>query len=1547
MVQQILEALRGTLPSGEDVLETYRPIIPPELYNAIKFRAPESLLNPKTWLETRDQLESPWQRATYGTAAGVPEVALNLSGVAGREFGQPLLGLGAAAYTGVQRAAESLLPPQVTEARRMLADSTLAKTGLLGPLGDQVDRETPLPSLTRESLREFGRAAAHAKAGGVGEFAFESAADPMNYLPIGRLGKVAQETGLALKGQGGARALLGGLLEHAGQTGQGYQEATDMIGPLIKQGVGGGLRGAVSLGGRIPGVEPAVEHLFSPSARSNVNKLVQNVGRSLESVVAALPDRVTDAGEKIAGTYRQIVEPLGMALPEGQRMWPNLQQFWTAIEDSTMALDGWQRKTAALSLLKKVHLDKDLIDAAGAAERTAARKQTLLGEADPNYMYPDEFDAFKRVSYKRQGDSQRALQISTQEHLDALRDDITIPGADGSAHDEQISRLVDTTVEQMRQDVFRKRNLAQVAGEVLLPGNEDEFDELAGAMDTFYRQGRAAAINTAARGVDEIAGLLPGGLPEATGKLIDGTIHGYMSSTADLMKQVGPLEDRLSSMAVSEQGKRVLVDQEVALRAADRKTQALYYNVTRTATPILRQALADNLLPMLDEGAEASVSHYLRDSFTAVQAMQDIKAKRLASGLPGDQAGMQKVITTLQKTIGDGDILQDGDWLQLSMRNFRNAVAPGMGVSTPPPWLTWPAGVLNMWKGTALLSPRFQFANLAFGLFSGDREGVAAGEVVKHLGRNLSSLNQQILDMYAQQHGTTAAGMGNRQTVQAYLAAIMDRPDFKPTVAKDSARLQWGLGRRQGDAALFPGGDAGSSVDTNFRGVPISGLKAQGIWAGAMGVGGATGGAILPAEDDEQRREQIMRGAITGAAFGVATPSLLWANKLLNRASEEAMRKTAIHTGMKRHMVGAHEEMLAGIPAAQGTKVATDVRDVTRGGVPVESIEHVTGLPVAEVVPTGTSPGARGSTPWAVRMTADMSMGEAARIAAERAATEQARRQFATHGQVQTVLDAFRDELRATHGPDILSNQFQLPGEDAERLALLEEAVVRLKKAQSLTPRMQEVLADLAPLEDISQFPVDVSAPTGMMLQGDVPEGALWKLQTWLQSRVQTEGELAGIMLVAPREIAEHAVGLGIDERTAASLGGQWDAIIREGEAAGMGLSNQIHGDYGDVNVMTEWLRGTGVFPFMTFAVKQAPNMLTWLIQDPRLVIAIDRLNNLSEQEISEAGLPPKFERLASTGILGDAIAGFMMGRPDATLMANVAGLINPYAEIGRGVNQVAPAPDRRPAGLQQASDVLSGLGLGLGPVPSLAGRVTGLLEDFGGPQLRTSSYIEALSGAGGGPQVNPEQVPIEIIRALRGGITGERQDTLTGSSTKDYAVRQRIAEMAYEKTGKPPSQARGDWLEAMDDPSSPIWKQALRQVERQRAGQTLVSSTLPFRTKLLSDTERTVTEARTRAGTSAAQLAALPKGTAEEKAASAVELSRRFKAASTQNPTALVMSNLGGTDEQTGGRMYSAYLTKQKSWKGMSKQRHDAERKAYIQARPPLGRYLAAHGYF
>lgn len=444
------------------------------------------------------------------------------------------------------------------------------------------------------------------------------------------------------------------------------------------------------------------------------------------------------------------------------------------------------------------------------------------------------------------------------------------------------------------------------------------------------------------------------------------------------------------------------------------------------------------------------------------------------------------------------------------------------------------------------------------------------------------------------------------------------------------------------------------------------------------------------------------------------------------------------------------------------------------------------------------------------------------------------------------------------------------------------------------------------------------------------PAGAVDTMKRWLASRVEDD-----ILMASPREVMEKASGLGIDGELARQLGGLWDGAIYEGEQAGLALYRQIHGDYGDVSRLVEFLRRTGIFPFMTWGSKQAPNMVTWLIQDPRLAIAIDRFNTISEREAEEAGLPARFAGLVSTGQLGDAIAEHVLGRPDANLMVSPAGLL-PFGNFGRifEVDEPAPPGVMKPP-LQRPMEQLSAAGLSAGPLVQLAGRLTGLTEDYGTPILRTSQYGEMLSGLGGGEQVQPEQLPIELIRAIRGAMPGqERQRTLSGNAMRDYAIRQRIAQEAYEKTGKP---AAGVWLEYMDDPKSEVWKKHERAVERESAGQGALAATVPLRTRPISEFDRQVAAAKLATGTRSRDLEGLP----DE------EVDRRWAAAGATTPLALAASRLGGTEEQTGKRMYSAYRDKQKEWTGLRQEERNRRRNEYIEARPLLGRYLAAHGYF
>jgi hypothetical protein len=188
-----------------------------------------------------------------------------------------------------------------------------------------------------------------------------------------------------------------------------------------------------------------------------------------------------------------------------------------------------------------------------------------------------------------------------------------------------------------------------------------------------------------------------------------------------------------------------------------------------------------------------------------------------------------------------------------------------------------------------------------------------------------------------------------------------------------------------------------------------------------------------------------------------------------------------------------------------------------------------------------------------------------------------------------------------------------------------------------------------------------------------------------------------------------------------------------------------------------------GIFPFGTWSIKTAPRVLHWLLQDPRLLIAIDRLNHVTEDDIQESGLSPSYSRLLSMGPLGDMIAEQLLGRPDVSMMGQPWAMFMPYTELGR--------PSRTPEDaslIEKALDVGGTFGASLGPLASLAARVTGQTSEFGGSVARTSPYER---GAGHHRQ------PVDRRAGLKQD-TRHRQcshldePTRPGSQTRDYTIR-------------------------------------------------------------------------------------------------------------------------------------------------------------------------------
>jgi hypothetical protein len=418
---------------------------------------------------------------------------------------------------------------------------------------------------------------------------------------------------------------------------------------------------------------------------------------------------------------------------------------------------------------------------------------------------------------------------------------------------------------------------------------------------------------------------------------------------------------------------------------------------------------------------------------------------------------------------------------------------------------------------------------------------------------------------------------------------------------------------------------------------------------------------------------------------------------------------------------------------------------------------------------------------------------------------------------------------------------------------------------------------------------------------------------------------------VALREAAMHPAVGGMDDRTAQELAVAWAGKLRGAQQSALATNNAINYDYSDVSELTEKLRRTGVFPFITWAAKTAPRVLQWFVQDPRYLLAIQALNEASEQDIAEAGLSPKFARLARMGGLGDALAETVLGRPDATLLGQPWFMVNPYAEVGR--------PARAPADagvVERALDFAGQFGAGLGPTATLAARLTGQVSDPGFGVFRTSPLLEQATYAATGTPVDIEAPVKRLTRGVRGLFGVEEGEPLTGSPTKDYYVRQRIAELALERTGRPPA---GVYLAAMDDPTSAIWREALASVNRQMAGQTVLAATVPFRTRALTEGEERVAEARRAAGLAPSQVAGVP---TEERAA-------RWRAAEANPATAAAaaFSDLAGEGRGAIARQLQEWGEIRRQTQRLPTAERTRRRNEFLEQRPALREYLAEHPVF
>jgi hypothetical protein len=446
---------------------------------------------------------------------------------------------------------------------------------------------------------------------------------------------------------------------------------------------------------------------------------------------------------------------------------------------------------------------------------------------------------------------------------------------------------------------------------------------------------------------------------------------------------------------------------------------------------------------------------------------------------------------------------------------------------------------------------------------------------------------------------------------------------------------------------------------------------------------------------------------------------------------------------------------------------------------------------------------------------------------------------------------------------------------------------------------------------------------------------------------------------VSPDVVEEIALRHGATAEEAARLRSVWDQEATLGYQAGLKRANDIHFDYSDVNRLVAGARDTGILPFITWQTKALPKFATLLLQNPRFLIAIDGLNNLTDEDADEAGLTSRYARLVKLGVLGDVLAQQVLGRADGTVLGAPLKALFPYGDVGRE----GTVPENANP-LEKTLAALRPLGVSPGPIVSLPLMATGAISELPMDINPTSRYLRPLSTQLTGREADPELLTRRLMAAARTATGAPVEPTVTGDFLRDRAIRQRIAELSVEERGEPP---RGDYLLAMDDPASQIWLRARAQVDRQRMGENLLGATLPFRTKYLSDTEAEVRRVREQTGVGPEATAArrtLPV-TPDELAAAAAEVKRkplkpgetletrigrnRWIAAENTaagiNPLAKTLNSLGGDDALS--RQFPEYLALQRRIKHMPPKRRGQVLAEFLGPRPALQKYLSEHNIY
>jgi len=309
-------------------------------------------------------------------------------------------------------------------------------------------------------------------------------------------------------------------------------------------------------------------------------------------------------------------------------------------------------------------------------------------------------------------------------------------------------------------------------------------------------------------------------------------------------------------------------------------------------------------------------------------------------------------------------------------------------------------------------------------------------------------------------------------------------------------------------------------------------------------------------------------------------------------------------------------------------------------------------------------------------------------------------------------------------------------------------------------------------------------------------------------------------VLFSPEKLAQLLRAKGATPDQVAVVQAAWQRAIDEASARGEDLAKKLFFDYGDERNIERWIGIRGWAPFHFWATRNIPFYLETLGQHPWILRAWESYLDASRDWQEQRGLSPRFSQ--TLPLFRSGFFEFLFG--PGTFYANPLVILSVADQLGyRYTPEDAPL-------LERLQTEASRFGLGLAPWAEIPLGLLGAFgEDWAPPRLlRHSRLLAGLTG------IDVEYPLQQISQANR--------ESITGSSYLDSLIKRRILEMSLEETGRA---AHPDYVAALNDPESPIWKRAESEVRRRMLGQEILGMTVPTRMPFLGDTEALIRQQR------------------------------------------------------------------------------------------------------